>query len=303
MNDMKLIQEIERLKREKNATIIAHYYQNPEIQDMADFVGDSLAMAKYGLESKSDLLLICGVRFMAETAKILSPAKKILLSNSNAGCPMADMVDYEALKAYKKANPHRKVVTYVNTSAAVKSLADVCVTSSNALKVVSAMGEDPLVFIPDRNLGQYIKQRLVHRDIELWNGCCYTHDRVRVSDVLEARSKHKEAKLLVHPECDPAIVAMADYVGSTAGILSYAKNSSDQTFIVATEEGVLYPLQQENPYKKFYLATSKLVCKNMKKTQLSDLYKVLLSGDEAIELDQNILHKAHKALDNMLALS
>lgn len=298
-----IIEEIMHLKKEKNAAIIAHYYQDGAIQDIADFVGDSLAMAKYGKASDKDTLVICGVRFMAESAKILSPEKTILLANSEAGCPMADMVDEVALKAYKEANPDRLIVSYVNTSAHVKALTDVCVTSSNAMKVIQALDKVPILFLPDKNLGAYIKSMVPDLDMALWQGFCFTHDRVTRRDLELMIADYPGAKILIHPECDPSVVALGDYVGSTAGIIAYANKSTDKTFIIVTEEGVLHPLRKENPDKTFILATTKLSCRNMKKTNLTDILACLKSGNEAIQLETSIIEAAKRPLDRMLALS
>ncbi len=298
-----LIHDILHLKEERNATIIAHYYQTADIQAIADFVGDSLAMAKYGKASKADTLIICGVRFMAESAKILSPEKTILLPNDGAGCPMADMVDADDLKKYKDNNPHKYIVSYVNTSADVKALTDVCVTSSNALKIVSQLEGKDLLFLPDRNLGSYINSQLNHPPMELWNGFCLTHDRLQAKEIMDAKTKHPNAKVLIHPECDPSAVALGDYVGSTAGIIDFANKDSADTFIIATEEGVLHKLQSDNPEKTFIMASSRLVCKNMKKTTLSDVYIALNESTTALTLPKATIEAASNALETMLTLS
>lgn len=298
-----LIEEILALREQKNAKIIAHFYQTPDIQDIADFVGDSLAMAKYGKESSADTLVICGVRFMAESAKILSPEKTILLPNEHAGCPMADMVTAKDLEAYKKEHPEKYIVSYVNTSADVKALTDICVTSSNALNIVNQLADKDILFLPDKNLGGYINSQLDRKPMALWNGFCYTHDRLHAIDVTKVKALHPDAPLLVHPECDSSIVTIADYVGSTAGIINYAKSSSAQTMIIATEEGVLHRLKMDSPEKNFILASSKLLCKNMKKTTLSDIYIALNERMTEIQLDETTRVNAYKALDNMLTLS
>lgn len=298
-----VIARIKELKEQNNVAIIAHFYQIPEIQDIADFVGDSLAMAKYGKESDADTLIICGVQFMGESAKILSPKKTILMSNSNAGCPMADMVDATALKEHKLNNPDQYVVSYVNTSADVKALTDICVTSSNALKIVEQLDATDILFLPDKNLGNYISEQVTDKTITLWPGFCFTHDRLRTDDIIEMKQAHPEAQVLVHPECDKEVVAMADFIGSTAGIINYAKTSDGTSFIIATEDGVLHRLQNDNPDKDFYLASPNLVCKNMKKSSLNDILDVLEKKDTEITLDEDIRADAYKALDRMLALS
>lgn len=298
-----LVARIKELKEKNNAALIAHFYQVPEIQDIADFVGDSLAMARYGKESDADMLIICGVKFMAESAKILSPEKTVLLSNGGAGCPMADMVDAQALKAHKEEHPNQFVVSYVNTSADVKALTDICVTSSNAMKIVTQLDARDILFLPDKNLGGYIAKQLPEKKIELWPGYCFTHDRLRTADVAEMKELHPDAKVLVHPECDATVVDMADFVGSTAGIINYAKESDCQSFIIATEEGVMHRLTNDSPHKDFYLASPNLVCKNMKKSSLNDLLDVLENKNTEVHLDEQIRLDAYKALDRMLELS
>jgi len=298
-----IIQQIQRLKKEKNAVIIAHFYQVPEIQDIADFVGDSLAMAKYGKSSSADTLIICGVLFMAESAKILSPEKVILLPRADAGCPMADMVDVPSLKMYKQRHPDHYIVSYVNTSAAVKALTDVCVTSSNALHIVKQLDVPEILFLPDQNLGRYIHNQLPEKHMSFWPGYCFTHDRLQTEDIHKQKSLHPSAEILVHPECSPDIVALADFVGSTSGIIHYASTSDSREFIIATENGVLHRLQQNEPDKSFYLASSKLQCKNMKRTQLSDVLTCLETLTTEIKLEEKIRIAAYTALNKMLDLS
>lgn len=298
-----VIKRIKALKEQDNVAIIAHFYQVPEIQDIADFVGDSLAMAKYGKASDADTLIICGVQFMGESAKILSPEKTVLMSNSNAGCPMADMVDPADLQQHKEDNPEQYIVSYVNTSADVKALTDICVTSSNALTIVQQLEAKDILFLPDKNLGHYISQQVTDKTITLWPGYCFTHDRLRTDDILEMKKAHPKAKVLVHPECDKEVVALGDFIGSTAGIINYAKSSEADSFIIATEDGVLHRLQNDNPDKSFYLASPNLVCKNMKKSSLNDLLDVLENRDTEIILDEQVRLDAYKALDRMLALS
>lgn len=298
-----IIEEIIELKEQRNAAIIAHFYQIPEIQELADFVGDSLAMAKYGKKSDAEVLIICGVRFMAESAKILSPEKTILLPNDDAGCPMADMVTAEKLSDYKAQHPEKTIVSYVNTSAEVKALTDVCVTSSNALSIVEQLGDKDILFLPDRNLGGYINEQLDREPMDLWDGFCFTHDRLQVNDIDKAKTEHPDAPLLVHPECEASIVALADYVGSTSGIIQYAKASDATTLIIATEEGVMHRLKQDSPDKNFVLASPHLVCRNMKKTTVGDIYVSLNENLTEIELDETTRTQAFAALNTMLDLS
>lgn len=298
-----LIEEIKFLKETKNATIIAHFYQISEIQDLADFVGDSLAMAKYGKDSSADILVICGVKFMAESAKILSPEKTVLLPNIAAGCPMADMVDTKSLKMHKKRHPDQYVVSYVNTSAEVKALSNICVTSSNALKVVSQLDAKDILFLPDKNLGNYISEQLPDKNFTLWPGFCFTHDRLQTDDILAMKAIHPEAEVLAHPECHKAIVALADYIGSTSGIINYASTSDSKSFIIATEEGVLHRLRTNEPNKSFYIASPKLLCQDMKRTTTKDILTVLENNSNEVILDERIRSDAYKALDLMLELS
>ena len=298
-----LISKIHQLKAEKNATIIAHFYQSPEIQDLADFVGDSLAMAKYGKNVEAKCLVICGVKFMAESAKILSPNKTVLLPNREAGCPMADMVDAKSLSMHKKRHPNHYIVSYVNTSADVKALTDLCVTSSNALHIIRQLDQKEILFLPDKNLGHYINTQLSGVQMELWPGFCRTHDRLKPEDVNAMKILYPDAEVLVHPECDPSVVALADYVGSTAGIIQRASTSSAQSFIICTEEGVLHRLKQNEPQKSFHLASSKLMCPNMKKTTLEDIYNALMNKSPEVVIEETTRLAAYNALDQMLALS
>lgn len=300
---MTMKEQILSLKQEKNAVIFAHYYQEPEIQDIADYVGDSLALAKIGANVKAELVIVCGVKFMAETTKILSPDKKVLIPNEEAGCPMADMVSEEALVDYKKMNPDRYIVAYVNTTARVKCHTDVCVTSSNALHVLSQVNADKIMFLPDKNLGGYIQSQLPHKDIELWEGYCPIHHELDMKAFEEVRAKHPDVKVLAHPECQKAVVDVADYVGSTKGILEFAKNSDDQAFIIATEEGILYPLSQENPDKTFYRAAPKFCCTDMKKINLDNVYTCLKDETGEVFLTEETVQEAVKPLDEMLKLS
>jgi len=300
---MELIEQILKLKKEKNALILAHYYQIPEIQDVADFVGDSLALAKIGASDARDLIVLCGVRFMGETAKILSKNKKVLLPSLDAGCPMADMVDAKDLQKYKQANPNRTIVSYVNTTAEVKTLTDICVTSSNALKIMEKLEDTQFLFLPDRNLGTYIQSQMPEKDIELWPGFCLTHQRLRREDVVELMDANPSAQVLAHPECNQGVLGLADYIGSTKGILDYAKNSQHKEFIIATEDGIMHPLSEDNPNKKFILASPRLVCMNMKKNSLQGLYRCLLEETNEILLDEQTIELAKKPLDRMLAMS
>jgi len=293
--------EIEALKKERKAVILAHYYQRPEIQDIADFVGDSLQLSQQAANTDAEVIVFCGVHFMAESAAILSPNKVVILPEPNAGCPMADMVDAEGLRAYKKRVPGVQVVSYVNSSAEVKAESDICCTSSNAVKVVESLKGNDILFVPDENLGRYAAQ-ILGLSLQLWPGYCKTHDRLTKDDILKARKEHPLAKVIVHPECREDICQVADYVGSTAGLITYAQNSENLEFIVGTESGILHRLHQVCPEKKFHLASERLVCPNMKLTTLAKVRDALIALSPRITVKEEIRVKAKEALDRMLAL-
>lgn len=294
---------IEKLKKEKNAIILAHNYQIPEIQEIADIVGDSLKLSQEAAKIDADIIVLSGVRFMAESAKILSPSKKVLLPAYDAGCPMADMIDVEKLREFKDNHPGIPVICYVNSSAEVKAECDVCCTSSNALKIVKNLDEDKVLFVPDINLGDYIQKQIKDKEIISFNGFCVTHNRIKISEVESIRKKYQDAVILVHPECSPEIVEMADFVGSTSQIINYAKESSEKTFIIGTEMGVMHKLEKDNKDKTFYLLSQSLVCPNMKKTRLEDIYYALKEEQYEINIDEEIRIKAEKSLNRMLELS
>lgn len=295
-------QEILQLKRERNAVILAHLYQRPEIQEIADFVGDSLGLSQQAAETDADVIVFCGVHFMAESAYILSPQKTVLLPEERAGCPMADMVTAEALKEKKKQHPNAVVVCYVNSSAEVKAESDICCTSANAVKVVESIPSDKeILFIPDKNLGHYVGLK-TNRDIILWEGYCNTHDRFTLEDVKEARAAHPEAMLMVHPECRPEIVAEADAVFSTSGMIKYAKENPAKEFIVGTESGIVHQLLKECPEKEFYMASNKLVCPNMKSTTIEKVKWALKDMQPQITVAEEIREKAIASLERMLAV-
>ncbi len=297
-----LIDDIKKLKEERNAVILAHFYQNPEVQDVADFVGDSLALSRKAAETDADVIVFCGVYFMAETAKILSPEKTVLLPKMNALCNMAQMISYDALKQYKEENPDRMIVTYVNTRAEIKALSDIIVTSSNAEKIVSNFKDRKIMYTPDKNLGLYLKDKL-KIDIDVWPGHCYIHDRLTINNVKELRKAYPEAELLVHPEAPLDVVKLADYAGSTKGILDYATNSDSKEFIIGTDKGIIHKLQLDNPDKTFHILSQGLSCYNMKTIKLEDVYNALKLNQHVIEVDENISKKARVALDEMLRLS
>lgn len=301
MDRQAMIEDIKRLKRERNAVVVAHSYQIGEVQDIADFVGDSFALSKACAATDKDVIVFCGVHFMAESAKILSPEKTVLLPEIHAGCPMADMVTAEALRARKAELPGVPVVCYINSSAEVKAECDVCCTSSNALNVIRAIPEKDILFVPDRNLGSYVAAQVPEKNIILWDGYCITHHRIRREEVLKMKELHPDAKLLVHPECQPEITVLADFIGSTKQIIDYAKASDDQRFIIGTEMGILHQLQNDSPEKTFWLMSPGLVCPNMKKTTLESVWRSLRDGRHVIELDEETRLKAKTSLDRMLA--
>ncbi|CAA7599920.1 quinolinate synthetase complex, A subunit [Acididesulfobacillus acetoxydans] len=296
-----LAREIADLKRERKAVILAHYYQRPEVQDVADFVGDSLQLSRQAAGTDAEVVVFCGVHFMAESAAILSPEKTVLLPEAEAGCPMAEMVDAESLRLRKRSLPGSKVVCYVNSSADVKAECDVCCTSSNAAKVVESLGTSPVLFVPDKNLGLYVSEKL-GKPMDLWPGFCLTHDRLASSDITEARRAHPRAKVIVHPECREEVWRLADYVGSTAGLIRYAQTTEAEEFIVGTESGILHQLQSTCPDKKFYLASDKLVCRNMKATTLVKVRDALRNLSPRITVAEETRLKAKAALDRMLEL-
>lgn len=302
INKAEIIEEIKRLKEEKNAVIVAHNYQVDEVQEIADMVGDSLALSRYCADNPADVVVFCGVHFMAESAKILSPQKTVLLPERDAGCPMADMVTPEAIREKKNEIPDAAVVCYINSSASVKAESDICCTSSNAVKVAKAVTEKKILFIPDQNLGQYVSQKVPEKEIILWKGFCITHHRIKVHEVEKIKEIHPDAVLVVHPECQPEIAALADFVGSTKQIIDYTRNSPKTKFIVGTEMGILYGLKKESPYKQFYLMSQGLVCPNMKKTSLSRVYSALKDMKYQIEIDEDTRQKARICLDRMLEI-
>ncbi|HOM41954.1 MAG TPA: quinolinate synthase NadA [Bacillota bacterium] len=297
-----LAEEIRRLKKERNAIILAHNYQVPEVQDVADIVGDSFALSQHAAETDSDVIVFCGVHFMAESAKILSPDKTVLLPVRDAGCPMADMVTAPKLREMKARYPDAAVVCYVNSSAEVKAESDVCCTSSNALKVVESLENKQVIFVPDKNLGSYIASKVKNKEIILWKGFCITHKRVKVEEVQKIRQLHPNAKILMHPECEPEVQKLADFLGSTSAIIKYAGEIPEKDIIIGTEEGILHLLKKQNPDKNFYLLSTGLICTNMKKTRLEDVHRALLNMQHEIHVDENIRIKALKSLERMLKI-
>lgn len=304
---IKDIQEkILQLKKKKDICILAHSYQAREIVEIADFVGDSFRLSQMAQTAENKNILFCGVHFMAETAKMLSPEKRVYLANPEASCPMAEQMEPEMIEAVKKQNPDRKVVAYINTTAKLKSVCDVCVTSSSAVKIVRAMDADKILFIPDCNLGSFVQKSVPEKDIKLLQGGCPVHAAVTLDDLKQAKAKHPEALVLVHPECIPAVAENADYVGSTSGIMEYAKKSDAQEFIIGTEMSIAEHLQYEIPDKKFYILSKKILCPNMKLTTLMDVFHSCEGidnggGFEILMSDQEI-KSARVCIDEMLRL-
>lgn len=298
---MEIADKIKKLKKEKNAVILAHNYQLPEVQDIADFVGDSLGLSIEAARTNAEIIVFCGVHFMAETAKILSPQKKVLLPDKNAGCPMADMIDAEGLIELKAKHPEAVALCYVNTSAAVKAECDYCCTSANAVKMVQHILSEhkEIIFVPDKYLAQYVSSQ-VGRNFTVWNGYCPTHAGIIPEHILRARKQHPQAKVIVHPECTPELTALADIVTSTEGMCKYVKSSPDTEFIIGTEIGIIHRMQKENPGKNFYPASDKAICPNMKKITLEKVLWSLEDMTHEITVPQDIMDKARTSIERML---
>ncbi|WP_294952114.1 quinolinate synthase NadA [uncultured Eubacterium sp.] len=295
--------EIIRLKKENDICILAHCYQSPDILEVADFVGDSFALSVSASKVTNKTVIMCGVRFMAETVKILSPDKKVILSNADAGCPMAEMMDKDLIKQVKEQYPDYTVVAYVNTTSELKTVCDVCVTSSSALKICKKIDNDKILFIPDKNLGAYIAKQLPEKEFKLLSGGCPTHARMSAENVKKAKAMHPDALFLVHPECVPEVVELADYVGSTTGIMDFAKNSDAKEFIIGTENSIVSHLQLECPDKMFYPLSKDLVCHNMKLTTIVDVLNCVkgIAGEEII-LEKDVMDGARRCIDKMIEL-
>jgi quinolinate synthase len=308
-NKIDLVQAIKDLKREKNAIILAHYYQYPEIQHIADFVGDSLALAQWAVKTDADVIVLCGVHFMGETAKILSPEKRVFVPDLNAGCSLADSCPADEFEKFIKKHPGYTVISYVNTTAAVKTLTDVVVTSTNARQIVESFPpETKIIFGPDENLGNYINS-LTGRNMVLWKGACHVHEQFSLEKILVLKKEHPNALVLAHPECKSVILKIADFVGSTAALLKYSTHSQNKEFIVATESGILYKMQQNNPDKIFIPAPpndSTCACNEcsfMKLNTLEKLYNCLKNESPEIFIDEKIIEKAAKPINRMLDIS
>ncbi len=299
----KLVERIKELKKEKNAIVLAHCYQNVEIDEVADYVGDSLQLSRLAAQTNADIIVFGGVYFMAETAKILSPDKKVLLPKMDAGCRMSDMVDLQQIREFKSMYPNVPVVCYVNSSADVKAEADICCTSANAVHVVESMKVPKILFAPDKYLGTYVANQLGNVEVVTYPGYCPTHLAILVEDVEAMKQKYPNAKVLAHPECHQAVTKLADYIGSTTGIMKYAKESDAKEFIIVTEKGVVDRLSRDYKDKKFYLVSNKAVCPNMKKNTLDDILHVLETEENEIFVEEEIAAKAKQAIERMIAIN
>lgn len=288
-----------QLKKERNAIILAHYYQRDEIQEVADFRGDSFLLAQKAAETDADVIVFCGVHFMGESAKILAPNKTVIIPDERAGCPMADMVNVEGLRALKRQHPKATVVAYINTSAEVKSETDICCTSANAVKVIESVESDEIIWVPDKNLGDYVS-KFTNKKMIIWEGYCNTHDMLTVKDVEEMRAQYPNAQFVVHPECRPEVVALGDFVGSTTAIIKHCRESDCQEFIVGTEDGTGYQLRKDSPDKQFHFATKYLVCPNMKVNNLKKVVRCLETMQPEIYVPKEMADKARSSLERML---
>ncbi|MDX9902680.1 MAG: quinolinate synthase NadA [Bacteroidales bacterium] len=307
--DKDIVSRILELKKEKNAVILAHYYQTADIQDIADFIGDSLALSQKAAETDADMIVFAGVKFMAETAKILSPEKKVIIPDMNAGCSLADSCKREDFEKFIRDNPGRTVITYVNTTADIKALSDIACTSSNARQIIESLPEDEkIIFGPDRNLGNYIKS-LTGRDILVWDGACHVHEEFSLEAIVKLRRENRDAKIIAHPECELPVRLVADYIGSTSGLLSFIKKDPGKTFIVATEPGILHQMKKARPEKNFIPAPPKdstcgcSECNFMKLITLEKIYKSLKFEEPEIIVDPLIAQQAVIPIRRMLDIS
>ena len=305
-----LVKEIEKLKREKNAIILAHYYQTPEIQDIADFIGDSLALSQKAVDIKSDIIVFAGVKFMAETAKILSPSKKVLLPDINAGCSLADSCKYDEFKIFKSKYPDHIVITYVNTTAEIKSISDICCTSSNAVKIVNSVPRDKgIIFAPDKNLGNYIKNLTGRENMVIWDGACHVHEEFSLENILRLKKEYPKAKLMAHPECKRPILIIADYIGSTSELLKYSIDDNSNEYIVATESGIIHQMKRSNPNKIFLSPSPSSTncgcseCSFMKLITLKKIYLTLKYELPEILMEKELMNLARIPIQRMLEIS
>ena len=308
--NINVIEEINKLKKEKNAIILAHYYQTGDIQDLADFVGDSLALSQKAAETDADIILFAGVHFMAETAKILAPKSKVLIPDFNAGCSLADSCPIDEFKKFIEAHPDHLVISYVNTTAEIKTMTDICCTSTNALKIVESLPKDQkIIFAPDRNLGGYIKRITGRDDMVIWNGACHVHEEFSLEAILELKKEYPNAKVISHPECEKPVQLISDFVGSTAALLKFTKTDDSSEYIVATESGILHQMKKQNPEKTYLVAPPKDStcgcndCNFMKLITINKIYNTLKYEMPEVILSDEIIKKAKKSIDTMLDIS
>ena len=308
--NINVIEEINKLKKEKNAIILAHYYQTGDIQDLADFVGDSLALSQKAAETNADIILFAGVHFMAETAKILAPETKVLIPDLNAGCSLADSCPPDEFKKFIKEHPDHLVISYVNTTAEIKTMTDICCTSTNALKIVEYLPKDQkIIFAPDKNLGSYIKRITGREDMVIWNGACHVHEEFSLEAILELKKEYPNAKIISHPECEKPVQLVSDFVGSTAALLKFTKTDDSNEFIVATESGILHQMKKQNPEKTYLVAPPKDStcgcndCNFMKLITVNKIYNTLKYETPEVILSDEIIKKAKKSIDTMLDIS
>ena len=303
-----LFAEIERLKKEKNAIVLAHYYQEPDIQDVADYIGDSLGLSQQAAKTDADIIVFAGVHFMAETAKILSPQKKVLLPDLKAGCSLADSAPPDLFRKFKEKHPDHLVISYINCSAGIKALSDIICTSSNAEKIIDSVPNDqPIIFAPDRNLGAYLAKK-TGRDMLLWNGACMVHEIFSLEKITKLKIRHPKAKVIAHPECEAAVLAIADYIGSTTGLLKFTQKDDAQEYIVVTETGILHQMQKENPSKTFIPAPPNNACAcndcpHMKLNTLEKLYLCMEYEEPEITMNEQLRIAAKKPIERMLEIS
>ncbi len=308
-NNIHILDEINKLKKEKNAIILAHYYQTSDIQDLADFVGDSLALSQKAAKTDADIIVFAGVHFMAETAKILSPKTKVLIPDLNAGCSLADSCPADEFEVFIKKHPDHLVISYVNTTAKIKTLTDICCTSTNALKIVESLPKkQKIIFTPDKNLGSYI-QRVTGREMVIWDGACHVHEEFSLEGILDLKKHYPDAKIISHPECQKPVQIVSDFIGSTAALLKFTKSDDSKEYIVATESGILHQMEIQNPEKTYIVAPSKDStcgcndCNFMKLITVDKIYNTLKYELPEVILDEKIMNKARKSIDKMLEIS
>lgn len=300
---MEMIEKIKKLKEEKNAVILAHYYVAPEVQEIADYIGDSFYLSKIAVGLKEQTIVFCGVSFMGESAKILNPEKTVLMPDLTADCAMAHMADAETIQKMRDTYEDLAVVCYINSTAELKQHSDVCVTSANAVKIVKALPNKNIFFIPDKNLARYVAEQVPEKHFVFNKGFCPIHDKLCLEEVLKVKEEHPEAEILTHPECAQAVCEISDYIGSTSGIINYAGKSDKKEFIICTENGVRYELEKENPEKKFYFTKTEPVCLDMKRITLEKIEHVLETGEHEVHVTEELREKSGKALSRMLELA